>query len=161
MYGNDKRKPIGGISSCALYPADAARISAVTRQGCKVTFNKAPYEFELFDEHSSLSEQMVAENGILKVTHRLTLVADRNLASAWLEAPFTNQAIDKGLVAEVTLTDGRHLLVGWSHRFQAEQPLRLSSLRSDSGTRANETPTLTLTLESRDNTFAMPVIQES
>ena len=158
MYGNDTKKPIGGIAHCALYPADSVRIESVTTGGCSVSFVGEPYEFELFDERSTFSEQMLSDKGILKVIHRLELVADRNFASAWLAPAFTHQAIDRGVVARLTLTDGRELLVGYSWKFASERPLRLSSLTFNSGSRANETPTLTLTLTSEDTAFAMPFI---
>ncbi|MBQ5635677.1 MAG: hypothetical protein IIV10_05145 [Alistipes sp.] len=158
MYGNDTKKPIGGIAHCALYPADSVRVKSITTNGCDVLFANQSCEFDLFDEHSSFNEQMLSDKGVLKVVHRLELIADRNLASSWLEIPFTHQAIDKGLVARLTLTDGRKLLVGYSKKFEFERPLRLSSLSFNSGSRANETPTLTLTLTSEDTAFAMPLI---
>lgn len=158
MYGNDTKKPIGGIAHCALYPADSVRIQSITANGCRVSFVKQPYEFELFDERSSFSEQMLSDKGVLKVVHCLELIADRNLASAWLETEFTHQAIDKGVMAQLTLTDGRELLIGYSKKFESERPLRLSSLTFNSGSRANERPTLTLTLTSEDTAFALPLI---
>ena len=161
MYGNDTRKPIGGIAHCALYPADSVRIRSITTNGCHALFARQPYEFELFDERSSFSEQMLSDKGVLKVVHRLELIADRNFASVWLSADFTHQAIDKGLVARLTLSDGRELLVGYSVKFEREQPLRLSSLTFNSGSRANETPTMKLILTSEDTAFALPLIEDS
>ena len=158
MYGNDTKKPIGGIACCALYPADSVHIRSITMDGCDALFVGQPYNFELFDERSSFIEQMLSDKGVLKVVHRLELIADRNFASVWLEPSFTHQAIDRGLVARLSLTDGRELLVGCSGKFVSERPLRLSSLTFDSGSRANETPTLTLTLTSEDTAFALPLI---
>ena len=159
MNDNQQKKPIGGIAQCALYPTDAVHVSSIETDGCKVRFTKAPYKAILFDDSSSLCEQMIMEQGAIRVTHTLKLVSDRNMAGVWLEREFAMQATDQGVIAVVTLSDGRSLLVGYSQRLGKELPMRLHSLISDSAVKLNQTPTLTLTLQSEDTAFAMPIKQ--
>jgi hypothetical protein len=85
-------------------------------------------------------------------------VADREVAKAWLDKDFLDRAYLDGLVAQVLLADGRRLLVGYSALFGDEQPLRLESLISTSGTQLHDKPTVTLRLVSHDTEFSNEII---
>lgn len=114
----------------------------------------AVMECSLLEDTSSLEESMSFEGGAVAVRHTLTLVADRNLAAAWLGPEFRNESLLKGLCAVVTLNDGRQLLVGYSERFGAQQPLRIKEIISSSGQRPSEAPTITMILENYDTSVA-------
>ncbi|MBQ5753177.1 MAG: hypothetical protein IIV91_03080 [Alistipes sp.] len=157
MFETRYLKPKGGVAHVALHAADAVGSLAVEDDGCRVRFTDVPLEVSLADECSLFEEQLSTDGGVVEVCHRLTLVADRNFAQPWLDDDFLNRATCEGLVAEVTLCDSRRLLVGYSLRLASEQPLRLRSLIAGSGVRANDTPTLTLSLESIDAEMAMPI----
>ena len=116
--------------------------------------NQAVMTSALIEDRSSLNEEISFKDGIVAVRHTLTLVADRNLAEAWLEPAFCSEAVLCGLCAVVTLNDGCTLLVGCSERFGTQQPLRPVSIVSSSGSRLADMPTLTLTLESYDTSAA-------
>ena len=153
------RKPVGGVRSVALLAANnisAAQFDKVTGECTQLVMvdHQAVMNVELVEDRSSLEEEFSFDDGLLSVEHRLTLVADRNMAEAWFDEEFRCEATRCGLCAVVTLSDGRVLLVGYSERFGAEQPLRIKSLHSHSGCRLVDMPTLTLTLESCDSSAA-------
>ena len=152
------RKPAGGVAAVELTAAANVRDVRFDTAGlCSqldLADEQAVMQCELLEERSSLVETLSAEGGAVAVNHRLQLVADRNLAHAWLQPEFVAEALRRGVVAVVTLADGRRLLAGASSKFGLEQPLRLKTLKVASGTRALEAPTVELALESSDTAFA-------
>ena len=112
----------------------------------------------LLEDRSSFDEKFTFEEGVVAVQHTLRLVADRNLAGAWLEAEFQREAVQRGLCAVVTLNDGRQLLVGYSARFGAQQPLRIARIETSSGGKLSDVPTVILQLESFDTSAAAECI---
>lgn len=113
---------------------------------------EAVMECSLMEDASIYEERISFDEGVAAVQHTLTLVADRNGAAAWLEQEFLHDGSDKGLCAVVTLNDGRQLLVGYSERFGAEQPLHIAEIVSTCGRSLADLPTITLTLTSFDTT---------
>ncbi|MBQ3026956.1 MAG: hypothetical protein IJD27_05455, partial [Alistipes sp.] len=82
---------------------------------------------------------------------------DRIKGQRWLEEEFLERCAVEGVIAAIKLCDGRRLLAGYSATFASEQPLRLESATSTSGTSPHDIPTVTLRLVSHDTAFS-PVI---
>ncbi|MBQ9137087.1 MAG: hypothetical protein IJX65_00435 [Alistipes sp.] len=117
-------KPIGGVQSVAL------RFVAVTEQ----------IAVPLIDDASEYKQTVVAsELGV--VHHVLTLVARRDDAQPWLGEEFALRAVLEGVVATLTLEDGRECTLG-----SPDIPLRLDTLQSTSALSPSDEPTVTLTL---------------
>lgn len=147
-------KPVGGVARVVLCrPSDDMEI-AFDEEGCTAVFNCEGVGVTLLDDRSSFEECASPQAGAVSVVHTLTLVASRNAAAPWLAPDFIMRATHEGLVADITLNDGRRLLCGCSEALGSEQPLRLVSLRSDSCCRLSQTPALELTLRSEDTAFA-------
>lgn len=153
-----KHKPIGGVESCALYPADAVVTALFSSCGCEVELTGAPIEVVLLEEASSYEERALMKNGATSVSHRLNLVATKNDANEWLDNDFIEQASFDGFIAVITLNDGRRLLAGYSASFGDEQPLRLESIVSASGNNPHDTPSVTLQLVSCDTDFSAQIL---
>lgn len=151
-------KPVGGVKRVLLYPTEAIERSLFSSEGCEVEFVIAPIEVELLDDLSSYEERAEAAKGQTRIAHILKLVSDRAKGEAWLETDFLEMASIDGVVAEVTLADNRRLLVGYSPTFGDEQPLRLNSLSSTSGSTLHDRPTITLQLVSHDTAFSCEII---
>lgn len=151
-------KPIGGVESCTLYPADAVVAALFSSRGCEVELYGTPTEVALLDDASHYEESLENESGVVKVRHTLNLVADASLAQEWLEPRFLERCATEGVVAEVRLTSGRHILVGYSATFLNEQPLRLETLISTSGKSPKDHPTVTLRLLSHDTTLSCEIL---
>ena len=153
------RKPAGGVAAVELSAAtnileydfgdDEAQC-----QHLRFADPKAVMQCRLLEERSSFVETLSADCASTAVTHTLKLVADRNLAEAWCGRDFISEMVCAGAVAVVTLADGRRLAVGISRKFGLEQPLRLKSLKVDSGRCAVDQPTVEMVLESADTAFA-------
>lgn len=157
METTSSYKPIGGVESATLYPADAVEMALFSSNGCEVALQGEAIAVELLDDASYYQE--VAENhqGAKRVSHTLHLVADRIKGQRWLEEEFLERCAVEGVIAAIKLCDGRHLLAGYSATFASEQPLRLESATSTSGTSPHDIPTVTLRLVSHDTAFS-PVI---
>lgn len=152
-------KPVGGVESVTLYPANAVESALFSSDGCEVELSdEFSLEIDLLDDLSQYEECAECNDGVTCVSHRLSIVADRRDASDWLTIEFLEQVLYEGLVAVVSLCDGRRLLVGYSAQFTTEQPLRLEALTSSSGSRLHDTPTVTLRLVSYDTEFSPEII---
>lgn len=147
-------KPVGGVESCSLYPAEAVQTALFSSEGCQATLSGKPVEVMLLDDASHYEEVVESRDGVTKISHRLTLVAERGDAEPWLDIDFVERASIEGLVAVVGLADGRSVLVGHSLHFGSEQPLRLQTMTSASGSKLHEIPTVTLLLTSCDTEFS-------
>lgn len=151
-------KPVGGVERVTLYPANAVETALFSNEGCEISLVGTPIEVELIDDESHYEEELENKNGITRLSHRLCLTANRKCAEAWLDKEFLELAAIDGVVAVVTLNDGRTLIVGYSAHFEAEQPLRLHSLTSTSGSKLNDTPWVELQLRSYDTAFSAEII---
>lgn len=151
-------KPIGGVERVLLYPTEAIDSVLFSSDGCEVEVSATPLEVELLDDASHYEEESDCTNGITRISHRLHLVADRREAEAWLATDFLERVAIEGVVARVTLCDGRTLLVGYSSHLGNEQPLHLECLISSSGSTLRDKPTVTLRLVSHDTEFASEII---
>ena len=151
-------KPVGGVERVVLYPANAVHRAIFSSEGCRVTLSGESLEVELLDDASYYEERVESCDGVTKISHHLYLVADRGEAKPWLNADFLERASIDGLVAVVQLANSSSLLVGHSVHFGSEQPLRLQSLTSASGSKLHETPTVSLQLTSCDTEFSCELI---
>lgn len=154
-------KPAGGVAAVQLLSAANIREAEFSAGNTRCTCialgfcdPQAVMQCRLLEERSSFVEKLTVDEGPAAVTHTLHLVADRNLAEAWLEPAFTAELMTRGAAAVVTLTDGRRVLAGVSRKFGLEQPLRLKLLKVDSGRRLADEPTVEMVLESVDTSFA-------
>ena len=157
------RKPVGGVRSVELFAANnvaVARFSADATQCNKLIFidPSAVMSCSLLEDCSSFDEKFTFEEGVAAVQHTLRLAADRNLAGAWLEPEFQREAAQRGICALVMLNDGRQLLVGYSARFGAQQPLRVVQIEISSGCKLSDAPTIILQLEGFDTSAAAECI---
>lgn len=151
-------KSVGGVESCSLYPTDAVTTALFSCEGCEIVLSGTPIEVPLLDDTSKYEECSQAEAGATITSHTLHLVAERNEAKQWFDNDFIEQAHTEGFVAIISLCDGRRLLAGYSAQFGNEQPLRLKSLTSTSGTSLNDTPSVTLQLISQDTEFSTEIL---
>lgn len=159
------RKPVGGIRSVLLSTIDnvaEVEFSAggVLCTSLKFVDDNAVVECALLDEKSTFEEEISPEGGVVAVHHRLVLISERDPVDGWLETELWRGGIHKGLCAVVTLNNGRKLLVGYSERFGAEQPLRVVAIKNSSQQRRVDMPTVTLTLENFDTSTAAVIITE-
>ena len=72
-------KPVGGVESVVLYPADAVQTALFSSEGCSATLLGEELEVALLDDGSYYEERAESVDGITKIAHRLHLVADRGL----------------------------------------------------------------------------------
>ena len=151
-------KPVGGVESATLYPADAVEMALFSDDGCEVELSGEGLCVPLLDDGSHYEERAECKGGIHKVAHALHLVADRASGDEWFDADFLERASVDGVVAVITLYDGRRLLLGYSAHFGGEQPLRLESLESSSGESLHDIPTATLRLVSYDTEFSPEIL---
>ena len=151
-------KPVGGVKRALLYPADAVKTALFSSEGCQVQFLGIPIEVELREDKSSYEECAESSKGQVKITHTLHIVSDRDKAKRWLETDFLERASADGVVAQVVLADDRRLLLGYSSVFGNEQPLRLESLKSTSGTTLHDRPYVALRFVAHDTEFSCEVI---
>ncbi len=152
-------KSVGGVAQCVLHFATAVRPIdwEAGSPSVNVAFDDTGIPLALKEYASAFDEQLSVEQGLIAVTHTLTAVIRRRDARFWLDAEQLRRLAEQGTVAEVTLTDGRRLLVGWSERFGACQPLKLASMVSHSGKRPDDEPTVTMVLTATDTAFALPI----
>lgn len=151
-------KPVGGVKRVLLYPADSVETAIFSSKGCQIQFSEAPLEVELLEDKSSYEERTEVSNGVTKVVHLLQIVADRDMAKTWFEFDFLERLSIDGAIAVIMLADGRSLLAGYSSLFGDEQPLRLESLSSTSGSTLHDRPSVALQLVSCDTEFSCRVI---
>ena len=150
-------KPAGGVARAVLYSPQGDMEIDFGEERCSAVFDCEGADVVLLDDRSSFEEVTASDAGAVSVVHTLALVASRNDAAQWLAPDFMLRAAHEGLIADLTLNDGRRLLAGCSAALGKEQPLRLVSLQSTSQHRLSQTPAVTLTLRSEDTAFACQI----
>ena len=146
------RKPVGGVTAAALTPAGNLLRAAAAADGRIEAVFRDPdglVEFPLAGERSSYTELLDTEAGPQRVRRVLTLVVSREVAGTLLTPAFRRTAAG-GVVAVVTMASGERLLAGWSPCLGTEQPLRLGSVRMESGTRPLDGTPVVLTFTGED-----------
>ena len=77
-------KPVGGVESCTLYPADAVVTALFSSEGCEVELSGTPMEVELLEDKSNY-EEMIYEgygpHGIAVLVETATDNTNRTVAS--------------------------------------------------------------------------------
>ena len=161
MASSDKRKTAGGVAGAELRFAGDWGSASFSDNGsrCSADFRAAPCRVPLVEFRSHFDERTACEGGPVCVEHTLTLVADRRDAAPWLDRDFVRRCAYEGVVAQVTLNDGRTLLAGCSEHLRSEQPLKLVSLQVLSGVLPSDRPVAVLTLRSVDTAAAAEMVQ--
>lgn len=159
MNSSPTTKSIGGVARCVLHlpSAIAAVESSADGATLAVEFDDAGIAIPLKEGCSLFVEQLRVEQGLVAVTHRLEAVIRSRDGAYWLDADRLRSLAGQGAIAEVVLSDGRRLIVGWSQRFGAVQPLRLASVERTSGRKLADEPTTTIVLTATDTAFALPI----
>lgn len=140
-------KPVGGVAHAELFAVGGLTSAEDLEQGRGLAV-------DLTDDGSHYHEEASADNLPVSVQHSLTLCSTRWQATEWFDADFLAHASADGVVARIGLCSGESIVVGWSQRFGFEQPLRLRSLHFNSGSHANDSPRVELTLTSCDTCSA-------
>jgi hypothetical protein len=153
-----RSKPIGGVESVALYPADAVVAALFSSEGCEVELSGIAVEVPLLEDSSYYTESTETIHGVARISHLLHLVADRNDATEWLTEEFLEKASFEGFIAVISLCSGRQLLAGYSALLENEQPLRLETLTSASGSNPHDIPSVTLRLIAHDTAFSPNIL---
>jgi hypothetical protein len=114
---------------------------------------------ELPEDSARYGEKAVRESGALKVEHTLAFLLDPvGGAAANFISSLEEWSRHSGMVAIVELLSGERLLVGFSRRFLARMPLRLSAVEGSTGGKPSERSALTVTLRSTDTAPALPLL---
>ena len=111
-------------------------------------------EILLLDQRSSYTEELLSDNGILRVHHTLDLVVPRETAREIL--PFAERMVSQGASAVVTTAAGEELAVGWTDALGWEHPLRLSEFEIASGAKPADGNEARLRFECDDTTALLP-----
>lgn len=150
-------KPAGGLCAVTLTPATNLRgVSAAADGSVEVNFGDDALlvHLPLAEQRSSYTETLDTQAATARVRHTLTPVVDREAAREYFTPAFVRVATTEGVVAVVSAASGERLLVGWSARFGAEQPLRLAAIENASGTEPLDGTPVTLAFESEDTQAA-------
>ncbi len=156
-------KPVGGIRSVVLLSAANVAQAAFAEGGTICTSlefvdDEALVECPLLEDASSFEEEITPDGGAVAVRHRVTLVADREEFNVWLAPKLSSESIGDGLCALVTLNSGCRLLLGYSERFEAQQPLRIISIKTESGSRPLDVPKVVMVLENFDTATSAVIV---
>ncbi len=112
--------PTGGIARIVLHPV-----------GTPLPEFGSGVEVVLEERGASYLEEQVYENGLYYVRHTLTFQTPHG------EGPYNPEelkiALRDGVIADVTLSSGLQLRLGWSRDYDTIYPLRLSGVEFTSG----------------------------
>lgn len=156
----DKRT--GGVAAVALVAAADitgaefdVRSGAFTRLTLMPGATVVPYEFR--EGSGRFSETMSLSGGAAKVRHEITFTLTSAGDGAGLAVRELSELSAAGLVALVVTTGGHVLLVGYSHGFGGERPLKMSGCVYDAGAGSADEPGYRVTLVAEDVSFSYPV----
>ena len=153
-------RPRGGVVAVKFAPASAGVAAASNGGGSGSGSGASAADFSTF--FSTAPEYVFREDG---ATYAESLTED-GLVRHVLEVEFpataeARPAVDQllarsveGLVAQVVTASGETLIVGWSERFGAGYPLRVSEFSSLSGAAPGDLPTLRVVFQAVDSSPA-------
>ena len=147
-----RTKPVGGIRAVAVIPSLGA---AATGSPAEVA--AAAVGVPLAEGRSQYEERVEADAGAVRVEHRLTIAMPADYARQLLTEELCRRWTEQGTAAVVETESGERLVVGWSERMGAEQPLRLVSAEFGSGLTPQSVPVAILTLRSADTAPAVRI----
>lgn len=153
-----ERKPVGGLAGVTLLPAGGiARVGVAEGRCTGITLKSGARTLEcpLCDDGSSYTEESLVRDGLVAVSHTLTIAIDLEQGRELLGEEVLASFAREGAAALVTASGGERMLVGWSERFGCEQPLRLVAATSQTGSQLLDRPRSLLTLRSEDTSPAM------
>lgn len=141
-------KPVGGLKRVAVVPAGTTVADSPQEIASQVV------ALPLMEDGSVYEEILQSEDGVLIVCHRLTLTLARDVAQREVTERVAVAWSREGTAALVETLSGERLIVGWSERWQHEQPLRLVKMESTTALSPAEIPTARLIFESYDDSSA-------
>lgn len=142
-------KPVGGLKQVAVVPA------GITVADSPQEIASQTVALPLLEDGSVYEEILQSDDGVLLVCHRLTLTLARVVAQREVTERVATAWSREGTVAVVESLSGESLIVGWSERWQHEQPLRLVKMESTTALSPAEIPTARLIFESYDDCTAV------
>ncbi len=135
--------PTGGITRVVLHPVGTPLPDF---GDCSVS----GVEVFLEERGASYLEEQIFEDGQYSVRHTLTFCTPHG------EGPYAPEALKialrDGVVADVTLTSGLQMRLGWSRDFDVALPLRLTNMEFTSGDNALALPSKRWVWQSLDRT---------
>ncbi len=137
MESNPVYGLVGGITRVVLHPTKTPLAES------------SGDEVSLYYQGSSYSEEQSCESGQLIVTHRLTLVT--HIGEDPLTGSKMRDAERDGIVADVTLSSGCKITLGWSEKHGFAAPLRLVTVETTSGEKSLDYPLKKWVWESEDS----------
>ena len=132
------------VSAAATSPDNDTRSASIASA---VEASGASYDFR--EDGAQYSETLTGDDSQPLVRHTLVMEFPAEKAARSTVDELLAHS-HEGFVAVVTRASGEQLLVGYSPRFGAAYPLRVTKVGSTSGSKPADFPALTLTLESID-----------
>ena len=153
----------GGIESVRLVEAGQilqVRYDAVNDRytGIELREGAGFVQYRFAEDEALYREQLAVTGGKPLVRHELSFVLT-GMNSASRKA-VEEMAAAGGLAALVENRQGEILLVGWSERFGAEQPLRMDKSVGTTRSAPGEVPSETIVLSAADTEKAKPFTGE-
>jgi hypothetical protein len=134
-------RPRGGVASVELIPA-SEYAGGVPPAGSAWAFR---------EDRARYSEELTGEKPLVPaVRHILELEFPSDAASRLRVAELERVAASEGVVAVVAMASGERIVVGYSRRFAAADPLHVINKRVDTGLVPGDFPIIAVTLESVD-----------
>lgn len=157
-YEKSCGKRSGGIRSLDIVSVNDIVSAEYDHSGnCSGITLKENAEFARYDfreDEAEYTEQIYTDKGVVRVKHTLEFAMERPDGQS---AKAVNQLIGEcpdGLAAIITTNSNISFLVGYSRKFGAEQPLRLSKSTMDTGRKPADFTAETITLVSEDDSKA-------
>ena len=154
-YSRSGGRRSGGIRSVALARADAVR--AVEYDAGDDSFSEIDLlpgeKFSLYnfkEDEASYSETLSCSGGVVSVTHELTFMLEKMDEVSRMAVEELCEASYDGLIAVVTTNSDVSLMVGYSRKFGAERPLKVSRSAAVTGRGPADVTGETLSLVSTD-----------
>jgi len=160
LAGFDKQctKRIGGVDS--LFLARMRDLEAVEYDPSSSVFTSVSLSdgarfarFDFREDSCRLYETAARSCGVLSVRHEIAFSLPGNGQGP---RKAVSELAGNGLIAIVLTNEGKALLVGYSHLFRDERPLRLVSFKSSTGFGPEDAPENSITLISEDTDLSCP-----
>ncbi|MFR9650743.1 MAG: hypothetical protein SNG35_01810 [Rikenellaceae bacterium] len=132
---------VGGIAQVVLHHPSSTlpHLGGVARDSLTLS---------LLSTGSSYSESRVDDGDLTATEHTLTLAIEPD--SPIFDDRAMERAVSNGVVADITLSTGVQIRVGWSERYGVAFPLLFTSVGYDSGSQISDKPTRKWVLSSVD-----------
>ncbi len=155
--GRASSKPAGGIVSVGLIAVPDFKSAVYDPAGDCFTSAETSEPFAAYvfrEDRASYTEEAFGAGGQPLVRHTLKVEFP---AGEETHLALTELSETTGFIALITTGAGQRLLAGYSPRFGAKYPLRLTKGFSDSGSRYPDFPSVTVIFESTDTEYSKPL----